>query len=62
MTKYYETLMLLAKIAEEHGEDKYDITDFAFGFIPFKNGENKTKEIGNDFVNIARWLLNEINQ
>ena len=59
MNKYYEALILLAKIAEERTGNKYDITDFAFGFIPFKNGENKVQEIGDDFVNIAHWLIDE---
>ncbi len=60
MDKYYEVLILLAKIAEERTGNQYSITDFAFGFIPFKNGENKVKEIGDNFVNIAHWLIDEI--
>lgn len=60
MDKYYETLVSLAKIAEERTGNKYDITDFAFGFIPFKNGENKAKEVGDSFVRIAYWLLGEM--
>ena len=60
MEKHYEALVLLAKIAEERTGNKYGITDFAFGFIPFKNDENKVKEVGDDFVNIAHWLLDEL--
>ena len=60
MNNYYETLVLLAKIAEKHTNNKYTITDYAFGFIPFKNGENKVKEIGDEFIQIAHWLLDEI--
>ena len=60
MYKCFEVLISLAKIAEEHTGNQYSITDFAFGFIPFKNGENKVKEVGNDFVNIAHWLLDEL--
>lgn len=56
--KYYNTLISLAELASENGNE-YSITDYAFGFIPFKNGENKTQEIGNDFFSIAHWLLIE---
>ena len=57
--KHYEILVSLTELASADGNNKYNITDFAFGFIPFKNGENKTEEVGNDFFNIARWLINE---
>lgn len=56
--KYYDTLVSLAELASENG-NTYSITDYAFGFIPFKNGENKVQEVGNDFSSVARWLLNE---
>ena len=59
MQKYYKTLELLAEIAGEYGENTYSVTDFAFGFIPFKNGENKSKEIGIEFDKIAHWLIDE---
>lgn len=57
--KYYNTLALLAEIAGEYGENTYSVTDFAFGFIPFKNGENKSKEVGIEFDKIAHWLIDE---
>ncbi len=56
--KYYKTLVLLAELASKNG-NAYSITDYAFGFIPFKNGENKVQEIGDRFFDIAHWLLNE---
>lgn len=59
MNKYYKTLELLSEIAGEYGENKYSVTDFAIGFIPFKNGENKSKEVGTDFVDVAHWLVDE---
>ena len=57
--KYYEILVQLAEIAEEYGNDKYRIIDFTLGAIPFKNGENKAKEVGTSFLEISRWLLDE---
>lgn len=59
MEKYYRTLELLAEIAGEYGNNKYSVTDFALGFIPFKNGENKVKEVGTEFSDIAHWLVDE---
>lgn len=56
--KYYKILALLAEIASENGND-YSVTDYACGFIPFKNGKNKVQEIGHDFFSVARWLLDE---
>lgn len=56
---YYKTLVSLAEIAGENGINTYSITDCAFGFIPFKNGENKVQEVGRDFISVAHWLLNE---
>lgn len=50
-----------AELASKNG-NTYSVTDFAFGFIPFKNGENKVQEIGSDFLNIAHWLLNEMEE
>ena len=57
--KYYEALVLLAEVASESGKNTYKVTDYALGFIPFKNGENKVKEVGNDFLSIAHWLTSE---
>ena len=57
--KYYETLVQLAEMAEEYGSNKYCIIEFANGAIPFKNGENKAKEVGTSFIEISRWLLDE---
>lgn len=59
MNKYYKTLELLTEIAMEHGKNEYSVTDFAFGFIPFKNGENKSKEVGISFADVAHWLIEE---
>ena len=59
MNKYYEALALLAELAGEHGNNTYSITYYAFGFIPFKNGENKVEEVGTEFTEIAHWLINE---
>lgn len=56
--KYYKILALLAEIASENGND-YSVTDYACGFIPFKNGENQVQEIGHDFFSVAQWLLSE---
>ena len=57
--EYYKILVLLAEVASRHGNNTYSITDFALGFIPFKNGENKSREVGTGFFRIARWLLDE---
>ena len=57
--KYYKILVSLAEIAGENGKNTYDIIDYALGFIPFKNGENKVQEVGDNFIDIAHWLLNE---
>lgn len=54
----YKILLSLAELASKNG-NTYSITDYAFGFIPFKNGENKVQEVGDKFLNIAHWLLNE---
>lgn len=59
MNKYYETLSLLAELAGEHGTNTYSVTDYALGFIPFKNGENKSNEVGNSYNEIAHWLIDE---
>ena len=56
--EYHKILVLLAEVASRNG-NTYSITDFALGFIPFKNKENKSKEVGIDFIKIARWLLDE---
>ncbi len=58
----YEVLCSLARLASSSGsgEHKYEIVDFAFGFIPFKDDVNEYANIGGDFVTIARWLLTEI--
>lgn len=57
--KCYNTLKQLADIMGEHGNNTYEIVDYACGFIPFKNGINKVNEVGNDFISIARWLICE---
>jgi hypothetical protein len=54
----YKILLSLAELASTNG-NTYSITDYAFGFIPFKNGENKVQEVGDKFLNIAHWLLYE---
>ena len=57
--KYYEILVQLAEIAEEYGENTYIVRKWALGAIPFKNGENKVKEVGTGFLEVSRWLLDE---
>ena len=57
--KYYEILVQLAEIAEEYGENTYNVRTQALGAIPFKNGENKVNEVGTSFLEISRWLLDE---
>ena len=56
--KEYEALVSLADIANGNG-NIYTVTDYAFGFIPFKNEENMVEKVGNDFFSIAHWLLVE---
>lgn len=58
--KHYEILMNLCEIASEHSGKTYTVTDFAFGFIPFVDGENVSKKVGTNFVDVARWLLDEM--
>ena len=58
--KCYNILVSLAELASENGNSEYSIIDYAFGYIPFKNGENKVQEVGNNFIDIAHWLLNEM--
>ena len=55
--KYYEILVQLAEIAEEYGENTYNIRTWDLGAIPFKNGESKVNEVGASFLEISRWLL-----
>ena len=57
--KYYEILVQLAGIAEEYGENTYNVRTWDLGAIPFKNGENKVNEVGTSFLEISRWLLDE---
>ena len=57
--KYYEILVQLAEIAEEYGENTYNVSNCTLGAIPYKNGENKANEVGTSFLEISRWLLNE---
>ena len=57
--KYYEILVQLAEIAEEYGENTYNVRNWDLGAIPFKNGENKVNEVGHSFLEISRWLLDE---
>lgn len=59
MNKYYKALELLAELAGEYGDNTYSVVDHALGFIPFKNNENKVKEVGMNFQEVARWLLDE---
>lgn len=59
MNKYYEALALLAELAGEYGNNTYSVTDYAMGFIPFKNKENKVVEVGNQFTDVAHWLIDE---
>ena len=59
MEKYYKALLLLAELAGEYGDNTYSITDFALGFIPFKNGKNQSEEVGIGFNEVARWLIDE---
>lgn len=47
--KCYEILVSLVELANENSNHTYSITDYAFGFIPFKDGENKVQEVGNRF-------------
>ena len=59
MEKYYEAITLLAELAGEYGDNTYSVQTYALGYIPFKNGENKINEVGNKFIDIAHWLLDE---
>ena len=59
MDKYYKIIELLVDIAEEYGENNYNVHTYALGYIPFKNGENKINEVGNKFSDVAHWLLDE---
>lgn len=56
----YLILTELAKLATATEKGTYTVVDYACGFIPFKNGENKISEVGNSFLSIARWLLDEL--
>ncbi len=56
--EHYKILVSLAELASKNG-NTYSITDYAFGFIPFKNGENQAQRIGDNFFNVAHWLLYE---
>lgn len=60
--KYYETLVNLAEIATEksNGKNTYNIEDCGIALIPFKNKENLAGKIPLDFIAIARWLLDEM--
>ena len=62
MNKYYDLLVKLVDILNEesNGKNEYAVVDCATGYIPYKNGENKAKEIGIDFHLVAQWLLNEM--
>lgn len=59
MNKYYEALALLAELAGEYGNNTYSVTDYAMGFIPFKNRENKAGVVGVQFSEVAHWLIDE---
>lgn len=60
MNHAFQALESLVEVANETSSNKYEIIPFALGFIPFRNNINMTIEIGNSFINIARWLLSEI--
>lgn len=60
MDHAFQALESLVEVANETSSNKYEIIPFALGFIPFRNNINMTIEIGNSFINIARWLLSEI--
>lgn len=60
MNHAFQALEFLVEVANETSSNKYEIIPFALGFIPFRNNINMTIEIGNSFINIARWLLSEI--
>lgn len=59
MDKYIEVISLLAELAGEYGDNTYSVHTYALGYIPFKNGENKVNEVGNKFIDVAHWLLDE---
>lgn len=59
MDKYCEAIALLAELAGEYGDNTYSVQTYALGYIPFKNGENKVNEVGNKYIDVARWLLDE---
>ena len=56
----FQALESLVEVANETSSNKYEIIPFALGFIPFRNNINMTIEIGNSFMDVARWLLSEI--
>ena len=55
-----QALASLVEVANETSGNKYEVIPFALGFIPFRNNINMTIEIGNSFIDVARWLLSEI--
>ena len=55
-----QALVSLAEVANETGDNRYEIIPFALGFIPFRNNVNMVPAAGHSFIGIARWLLNEI--
>ena len=55
-----QALASLVEVANETGNNKYEVIPFALGIIPFKNNVNMTVEVGHSFIGVARWLLNEI--
>ena len=55
-----QALASLVEVANETSSNKYKVIPFALGFIPFKNNINMTIEIGDSFMDVARWLLSEI--
>ena len=60
MNHAFQALESLVEVANETSSNKYEIIPFALGFIPFRNNINMTIEIGNNFIDVARWLLSEI--
>lgn len=59
MNKYIQTLNTLAEIAGTFSKNEYNILDTAIGYVTFKNDKNITEEVGDNFINVAKYLLSE---
>lgn len=55
--KYLEVVTLLAEIAGSFDSNTYDIVMYSCGYLVYKNDE--LVEIGNEFEEVARWLIDE---